>query len=313
MKKVKAVQPYDRGTNLNFKMAPYEAWVNLGGEVAKSHYPLRPFHRFAYNFEIPSFDALKSSKETRLRFVEPFSIFFDAYPDYARYEIIPMMWDCWPKYYDRIVHWFKKHGVKTAIISSSTNANAIQRLCPEMNIMYCPEAIDTSSYPEGLPLTERKIDLLEFGRSNKNVIKTELPKNINHICTLINGKYIFTNDELKQALGNTKITIALPCSITDPKFCGGVETMTQRYWESMLSRVIMLGHAPKELTDLIGYNPVIELDFNHVNEQIESILTRIEDYQELADKNRKNALEKGDWSQRIPNIMSFLQNCGYNI
>lgn len=313
MKKIKAVQPYDRGTNLNFKMAPYETWIKLGGEIANSHYPFRPFHRFAYDFEIPSFKIRKSTTEARLRFVEPFSIFFDTYPDYIKYEIVPMMWDCWPKYYDRIVWWFRKHGVKTAIISSSINADAIQSMCPEMNIMYSPEAINTCSYSKGLPLAERNIDLLEFGRSNKNVIKTELSPNINHVCSLVNGKYIFTNDELKQALGNTKITIALPCSITDPEFCGGVETMTQRYWEGMLSRVIMLGHAPRELTDLIGYNPVIEIDFEHVSEQIENILAHVEDYQELVDKNREIALEKGDWNQRMPKIMSFLSNYGYII
>lgn len=36
-------------------------------------------------------------------------------------------------------------------------------------------------------------------------------------------------------------------------------TLTQRYCECMFSRMVMEGHAPQELIDFIGYNPVIEL------------------------------------------------------
>ena len=49
---------------------------------------------------------------------------------------------------------------------------------------------------------------------------------------------------------------------------GDIETLTQRYWENMLSRIIMVGHAPKELVDLIGYNPIIEIDKENDKEQI---------------------------------------------
>ena len=51
-----------------------------------------------------------------------------------------------------------------------------------------------------------------------------------------------------------------------PELAGDIETLTQRYWECMLSRIVMLGHAPQELIDLIGYNPVIEIDKEHVKE-----------------------------------------------
>ena len=37
-------------------------------------------------------------------------------------------------------------------------------------------------------------------------------------------------------------------------------TLTQRYWECMFSRMVMVGHAPQEFIDFIGYNPVIELN-----------------------------------------------------
>ena len=31
--------PYIRNGIINFKMGPYEAWIKIGGQVAKPHYP----------------------------------------------------------------------------------------------------------------------------------------------------------------------------------------------------------------------------------------------------------------------------------
>ena len=97
-KVLKAVAPYIYPVFLNFKKYPYESWVKLGGSVARSCYPLRAFHSLAFRFEWPTL--WKSKQEARLRFVEPVSLSFDTYPDYARYEVVPMIWDCWPKYFD---------------------------------------------------------------------------------------------------------------------------------------------------------------------------------------------------------------------
>lgn len=38
-KQIKAVMPYIRNGIINFKMGPYEAWIKIGGLVAKPHYP----------------------------------------------------------------------------------------------------------------------------------------------------------------------------------------------------------------------------------------------------------------------------------
>jgi hypothetical protein len=91
-KTVKAVAPYFHPGFLNFKTLPYEAWVKSGGQTAKTHYPTRMLHGMAYKYELPSL--WENEKEARLRFVEPVSLSFDTFPDYARYEIIPMIWDC---------------------------------------------------------------------------------------------------------------------------------------------------------------------------------------------------------------------------
>lgn len=306
MKKIlKAVSPFIHPGFLNFKMMPYEAWKRNGGEVAKAHYPWRWLHGAAYRWELPTI--WKSRKEARLRFVEPVSLKFDSFPDYARYEVVPMFWDCWPRYFEMTCEWLRKHQVKTAIFSSRMTAERMQERFPEMRVIWCSEAVDGSVYQKGKLLKDRTIDLLEFGRSNEKVLQTEA-LSLNHVCTKQNGKFIYTNEQLYQAMGDAKVTIALPRSMTQPEMAGDIETLTQRYWECMFSRLVMVGHAPQELVDFIGYNPVIELREDISAEAlIRNVLEHIDDYQELVDKNRETAERLGSWDVRIKWLMEELR------
>ncbi len=83
----------------------------------------------------------------------------------------------------------------------------------------------------------------------------------------------------------------------------------------MLSRIVMVGHAPKELVDLVGYNPVIEMDMEHDLEQVEQILSEIENpvYQEMVDRNRETALRMGSWDLRMRQVMEWLKGLGYEV
>lgn len=311
MKLIKAVAPYNHPEFLNFKAAPYEAWVRCGGQVAKAHYPARPFHKLAYEHELPTL--WKNNKEARLRFVEPISITFDTFPDYARYEIIPFVWDCWPRYFERICYWLQRYKVRTAIFTSSQTVERMRMRLPEMNVLYCPEAVDTSIYAEGKLLRERRVDFLEFGRSHHKVLKLKLPEYVNYVCTVDGDKFLYTDEQLREIMGDSKVTIAFPRNLTNPWEAGDIETLTQRYWENMLSRIVIVGHAPKELSDMIGYNPVIELNTEQPNEHILYILNHIDDYQELVNRNRNVALTHSDWKLRMELIMPYLRQHGYVI
>ena len=303
-KYIKAVPPYIHPGFLNFKLAPFEAWKRLGGDVAKSHYPPKCLHGAAFRWELPTL--WKSKKEVRLRFVEPVSLLFDTFPDYARYEVVPMFWDCWPCYFEKTCEWLRKHQVRTAIFSSRMTAERMQERFPEMRIIWCPEAVDGDVYQNGKLLKDRTIDLLEFGRSNEKVLST-WALSLNHVCTKQNGKFIDTNEQLYQAMGDAKVTIALPRSMTQPEMAGDIETLTQRYWECMFSRMLMVGHAPQELVVFIGYNPVIELREDISAEAlIRDVLEHIDDYQELVDKNRETAERLGSWNVRMKWLMEEL-------
>ena len=302
---LKAVSPFIHPSFLNFKMMPYEAWKRNWGEVAKAHYPWRWLHGAAYRWELPTI--WKCRKEARLRFVEPVSLKFDSFPDYARYEVVPMFWDCWPRYFEMTCEWLRKHRVRTAIFSSRMTAERMHKRFPDMEIIWCPEAVDGDVYQKGKLLKGRTIDLLEFGRSNEKVLQAGA-LSLNHVCTKQNGKFIYTNEQLYQAMGDAKVTIALPRSMTQPEMAGDIETLTQRYWECMFSRMVMVGHAPQELVDFIGYNPVIELREEISAEAlIRDVLEHIDDYQELVDKNRETAERLGSWDVRMEWLMEELR------
>lgn len=314
-KTVKAVQPYIHPGNLNFKQAPYEAWAKNGGQILSPHFPWRLFHGLAYRYELP--ELWKDRNNAVLMFVEPVSITFDTFPYYATHEIIPFIWDCWPCYYDKMEKWLKKHKVRTAIFTSKQEMEEMKTRCPNVTMKWCPEAVDSSVYKVGNNLKDRNIDLFEFGRGlDLNVNDHQLSVNfptINHVKTLVDGKFLYTEEHLYDAMADAKITICLPRSVTHPQIAEGVETLTQRYWEAMLSRIVIVGHCPKELEELIGYNPVIEAPLNPpqggrtANELILDILEHIEDYQELVDKNRETALRMGEWKLRIKGINQFLK------
>lgn len=307
MKVIKAVSPYVYAGKMNFKDKPFEAWREIGGDTTNGLYP-RALHKIMFDYDLPTL----CQGEARLCFVQPVSLYFDTFFAAINHEIIPFIWDCWPCYYDKMERWLRKHKVRTAIFTSRQEMEEMNRRLPELNTLWCPEGIDSENYPEGKPLAERSIDLLEFGRSNEKVLGKDFSLNggimgdFHHVATKVGDKFLYSNDQLHNLMQDSKITICLPRSMTNPEIAGNVETLTQRYWEAMLSRMLIIGHCPKELEDIIGYNPVIGIDSLHIQGGLEHIISNIADYQYLVDKNRQVALEKGDWKARMKNVLNWL-------
>ena len=310
-KTVKAVKPYIYKNNSNFKLAVYNAWVEAGGK----HVSERPYEHLyeSLSYHLPLPTLFQSKTQARLRFVEAANLPFDTFPDYLCYEIIPMFWDCWPRFFDKVAAWLKRHQVRTAFFTSSQTAEKMKELCPGLNACYLPEAIETNIYKAGKSLSERKYDYLEFGRCCNYVDTSSLPKEVRVLSSRNEKGALATRAMLIDALADSKITICLPRSVNQPEIAEGIETLTQRYWECMLSRVIIIGKAPKELVDILGYNPVISLDRENFANQIKDILEHVEDYQDLVDKNREMALKLGDWKERAMAIKDELSNKGYNL
>lgn len=311
MKIVKAIPPYIYKGASNFKYYPCEAWEKIGGKVSRNFYPPQFLHSLIYRITFPS--VFKSKKEARLRFVSGYSIQFDTFPDYAFYEVIPLIWDCWPKQVESVAAFFRKHQVKTAIFTSTQTADVFRGLFPQMNILTITEGIKIDLYYPGNVLSDRKIDILEIGRKDGNFFKSPLPEGINHIKTGNFARTFQSDEEFRAALADTKVTVTVPRCDVDKKTAGNIETLTQRYWECMLSRIVMVGRAPKELIDLIGYNPVIDWDGNDASPLVSDILENIGKYQDLVNRNYETAKKMASWEMRMKDIMIYLKNKGYSV
>lgn len=242
-----------------------------------------------------------------------------GYPDNAVFpfgysnQIIPMLWDTWPKYWDALIDSFKRHNIKLAFFTQKRVAEFVHSKLPDVDCIHIAEGLEQKGYKRGAALKERRIDVLELGRLyepiHEELVALSSESNISLLFAKdVTKKRLFdTFEELTDGLANTKIVINYPRCVTHPEMAGEVETLTQRYWECMYSRCVMVGHAPQELIDLIGYNPVLECTTENAKDIILQVLNRSEDYQELVDKNYESALTHASWKNRINLIKNKIE------
>lgn len=309
-KKVVAIRPFDLHDS-NFKIPIYEEFIKVGGKGIASR-PLEKYYRsFAFHIDLPTL--WQNCGEARLRFVEGASLRFDTFPDYITHEVIPMFWDCWPQFWKATEKFFLKHKVRTAFFTSSQTAKHFREIFPDMNIFHIPEGIVAGNYHSGKSLKERSVDYLEYGRCSLVIDSTKLDSGIKVLSSRTDYDKLIGINRLSKALADSKIVVTLTRNDNQPEIAEGVDTLTQRYWECMLSRVVLLGRAPQELIDIIGYDPTVKLDRVNYVSQINEMLAHIEDFQPLVDRNREVALKYADWCHRAEKLKQYLIDVGYII
>ena len=303
-------QPIRYDNNSNFKLAPYYAWVNSGGKVTSTHYGWRKMRSLLRLIEpfIP-----RDNSKAILCFAEPPTLDIDAFPWWGCREIIPVLWDCWPKYWNVLDKWFRCHHVKSVVFTSSQVANEFRRRFPQMNVLTITEGIETKIYHGEKKLQERKVDFLQYGRVTALYDKLNFGDDINFVSSHNEESLLHTREDLITMLSESKIVLAVPRCDMQPDVAQGIETLTQRYWECMLSGGVTLGRAPKELIDLIGYDPVVQIDNGNVENQIRDMVAHIDEYQPLVDRNKRVAQQQADWIIRIKQIKAWLIDNNYAI
>jgi hypothetical protein len=230
-------------------------------------------------------------------------------------ELIPYCFDCWPAGYGRWTSFFRRHRVRLAFFSARQSAEYFSRTLPRMRSYWMPEATDPDEYSPSAPLARRDIDVLELGRKNDTFHDRIAPplaqRGHSHLFERIKGEIIFpTRRGLIDGLGRTTISVCFPCSQTHPERSGTVETVTHRYFQSMASRCVVLGHAPQELVDMFGYNPVIEVQQGNELQQVLHVLEHPDRFQELVDRNYRRVLEVGSWTIRVQSMLAVIRTQG---
>jgi hypothetical protein len=226
-------------------------------------------------------------------------------------EIVPYCFDCWEPKWPRWESFFRRHRTRLAFFTALQSADYFKRALPSMTSVWLPEALAHSECKPDRPLDNREIDVLEFGRRYENFHNAitrglEIAGRI-HKYERVPGELIFKSDaEFTAALGNSKMVVAFPSSVTHPERSGNVETLTQRYLESIASKCVVVGKCPSELVKLFGYNPVIEIVPDTQLNQVNAILSQIAKYQPLVERNYTRLLETGTWKSRFQTILEHM-------
>ena len=227
-------------------------------------------------------------------------------------EIIPYSFDCWPGVYDWWASFYQRQRTRIAFLSARQSAQYFAREFPHMKVVWLPEATDPSEYRPEKSLAERDIDVLEMGRRNDQyhdkIVDGLAQANRIHLYDHAEAKSLFPGrEELVDGLARTKLLICFPRTLTHPEVAGTVETATYRYFQSMASKCLMIGHAPQELVDLFGYNPVIEVQEGSELEQVEWVLRNLSSFTALVEQNYARLLEVGTWKTRVETVLDVLR------
>ncbi|WP_339136382.1 MAG: hypothetical protein WGN25_00645 [Candidatus Electrothrix sp. GW3-4] len=232
-------------------------------------------------------------------------------------EVIPLCFDCWPQDYQLWENIFRRFRVKTAFFTARQSAAYFQKKIGGMHCFWLPEAADPTEYSPDIPLKERDVDVLELGRRSElyhdAIAESLQTRGYTHLYVQGKKRMFPTREELMATWRQTKISICFPKAVTDLERSGGVETVTFRYFESMSSKCLIVGHCPQELQDILGYNPVIEIDSADYSGQLLNILADIEQgkYQDLVDKNYQQMFKIGSWDARVQDMLGLLAEQGY--
>ncbi|MBK6284595.1 MAG: glycosyltransferase [Draconibacterium sp.] len=219
------------------------------------------------------------------------------------------MFDAWPAYYNSIIKFIHDFQVDYLFVSSKQSAETINKLIGKNNIFWIPEGVDSDEY-KFYQNSEKSIDILSFGRNyqlyHEKIADTLLSQKINYKFP-VEGKMVFADREsFIEGLARTKISVCFPTSITHRERAGEIETMTNRYLQSMASKCLVLGKAPQEMVVLLGYNPVVEVDISNPDKQVIDILANFEKYTELIEKNYETVVKYHTWGNRWKSVSTII-------
>ncbi len=220
------------------------------------------------------------------------------------------VFDAWPSRHSDIRAFVESWGIQYAFVSSSQAVARLAELCDRCTFIWVPEGVDPAQYRE-LPLSEKDIDVLQLGRKydahHALIVPALESAGKTYLYERPKGAIIFPRrEEFVAGLARSRISICVPSSITHPERAGDIETMTVRYLQSMVSKCVVLGHAPSEMVELFGYNPVVEIDTLNPTGQVLHILRHYENYLPLVERNFDVVTREHTWRDRWQQMAAVL-------
>ena len=218
--------------------------------------------------------------------------------------------DAWTKEQPEIVDFIRSCKIDQIFVSSSQAVTDLNKKFGRSIANWIPEGIDISMYKQ-FSYNQRDIDVIQIGRKydwyHDQILPFFSETNKVYLYEKTKGIIIFpTQEEFINGLARSKISVCFPSNITHPERAGTIETMTNRYLQSMASKCLIVGHAPQEMLNLFGYNPVIEIDRDAPAKQLRIILDHYSDYIPLIEKNFENVSKYHTWKNRWEQIKTVI-------
>lgn len=305
---LKLLSPGDIGDSVAFYQHWFsEAWEAAGGIVVSNSTIWPHAARVILGRNWPGFNFSRKNKLLVLGSGRVESV---SWPKLLTHEIVPFLWDVWPDKIAPLIRFVRRNKIRTLFCTSSQVVEILKSILSGVDIHWIPEGIKVEAYPKGENLKNRPVDILSYGRQmipvTDKLRDLALSEKLNVLFREGDAHLFSTFDDLVQGLQVSKMSICYPQSMTHSERAQNTETLTQRYWEAMLTGTLIVGAAPKELIEVCGYSPVIELGDNPT-QVITEILSNVESYQALVDRNRECAEEKAGWDKRMTEIMEILK------
>jgi hypothetical protein len=234
------------------------------------------------------------------------------YPYVLWHPLVTYTFDCWPYIYDEWQEVFELNRPKIAFISARLSVAEMQRRVPGVDFRWLPEAGDPAGFCSTLPLAARPVDVLEMGRSYPvyHAAIREPLSNAGRIHSFPppDNPIALSYEQAIKNLSEARVLVCFPKTVTDPARAGNLETTTFRYFESIFSKCLMVGHCPAELIEIMGYNPVIEADMTRPAAQLlDDILSKMHEFQPLVEKNYQTMIQKWTVYHQAEIILSALK------
>ena len=221
------------------------------------------------------------------------------------------LFDAWPSQYNQIQRLIEINKTNLLFVTSKQSTEELAGRLQNCKVIWCPEGCNSEDY-RPISYKNRNIDILALGRKyellHEKIIESSLPLRYNYLYEKTPGEIIFPGHiNFIKGLASSKILICYPRSITHPESSGQIETMTNRYLQGIASKVLLVGHCPREMEELFGYHPVVNLEDRDVIAHLYNILENFEDYISLIEKNYKFLCENHQWKNRWDFIKKHIQ------
>src|ERR1035437_10145803 len=227
------------------------------------------------------------------------------------------LFDAWEALYPEIQELLIEYNFNLIFISAKKTAEHFSSVLDNKKVFWIPEGITTEHFTFA-DYENKTIEVLQMGRKyqlyHDNIVDYCKMFNLNYLYEEIPGELIFKSQELfTDALAKTKISVCFPSSTTHPERSGTVSTITQRYFQSMISKCIIVGESPGEMKELFSYDPVIKADLKYPGEQIMDILNNYEAYKPLLERNYNEVRLNHHWRNRAISIAEIIESHKRNL